>query len=99
LLESLNRVARSIGGPDAPALTAIFGRWHELVGESIAAHARPAKLSGETLVIDVDEPIWRTQLSFLERELVARLEAVVGGGVVARVEVRVRPPRGRQRTS
>ena len=96
--ESLDRLTRSLGGPDAGVLAPLFGRWPELVGDQVAAHARPVTLADGTLVIAVDQPIWRTQLAYLEPELLGRLNAVLGAGSVTRIELRIRPPDGRRRT-
>jgi len=90
---SLDRLARSIGMAGPGPLRGVFGRWAEVVGEQVAAHARPVSLRDGTLVVAVDQPGWATQLRFLETDLVRRLAEVAGDGVVARVEVRVRPRR------
>jgi predicted nucleic acid-binding Zn ribbon protein len=87
---SLDQVARSLGGPDASSLSGLFGRWAEIVGPQLAAHARPLSLSSGVLVVAVTEPGWATQLTYLESELVGRFREVLGEGVVQRVEVRVR---------
>jgi len=87
---SLDRVARSLGGPDAGSLSGLFGRWADIVGPQLAAHARPLSLSSGVLVVAVTEPAWATQLTFLEGELLGRFRDALGEGVVERVEVRVR---------
>lgn len=87
---SLDRVARSLGGPDAGSLSGLFGRWAEIVGPQLAAHARPVSLSSGVLVVAVTEPAWATQLTFLEGELLGRFREALGEGVVERVEVRLR---------
>ena len=87
---SLDRVARSLGGPDAGSLSGLFGRWADIVGPQLAAHARPLSLSSGTLVVAVTEPAWATQLRFLEGELLGRFREALGDGVVERVEVRLR---------
>lgn len=89
--ESLGRVTSSLGMPSAGALGAVFGRWASLVGEQVAEHAKPARLRHGTLTVDVDDPVWATQLRWLEHDLVARLAEAVGAGVVERIDVRVRP--------
>lgn len=91
LRESLDAVTRGLGGPSATALAAVFARWEEVVGAQVAGHAWPRSLRGGVLVIAVDEPIWRTQLTYLESDLLRHLEQVLGTGVVTRIEVRVRP--------
>ncbi len=89
--DSLDRVTRSLGGPDAAALAVIFVRWSEVVGEHVAAHAWPLSLNRGTLSIAVDQPGWATQLSYLESQLRRRVNELAGEGVVRRVRVSVRP--------
>jgi predicted nucleic acid-binding Zn ribbon protein len=88
--ESLNRVTRDLGGPDAAVLTAIFGRWPDIVGDLLAAHSWPISLSDGALTIGVDQPGWATQLTYLESDLRRRIEEVSGADVVRRVRVTVR---------
>jgi len=83
--ESLDRVAASLG-LDSSLVT----RWAELVGESVAEHTRPRALRDGTLVVAVDDPVWATQLRWLESDLLARLGDVLGPARVTRIEVRVR---------
>jgi predicted nucleic acid-binding Zn ribbon protein len=87
---SLDRVARSLGGPDAGSLSSLFGRWADVVGPQLAAHARPLSLTRGVLVVGVSDPAWATQLTYLESDLLARFREAFGDGVVERVEVRVR---------
>lgn len=89
LTHSLDRVLKSLRSGDAKGTSTVFGRWENLVGADIAAHAKPVKLGDGELVVEVDDPAWATQLRFLEADLVARL-AEVGGLTIDRVEVRVR---------
>ena len=95
--ESLHDVVRSLR-PDGvtqtshdtstSALGGVFGRWEEAVGDAVAAHVQPVKLDGSTLVVQVDDPAWATQLKFLEATLKQRL-AEVAGATIDRIEVRV----------
>lgn len=89
--ESLQRVSTSLGMPTTDALSAVFGRWSSLVGEQVAAHAKPVRLRHGALAIAVDDPVWATQLRWLESDLLARLGEALGEGVVQRLEVRVKP--------
>jgi predicted nucleic acid-binding Zn ribbon protein len=80
LSSSLDDVVREVGG--------LFGRWDEVVGAQIAAHARPVRLDDGVLVVEVDEPAWATQMTMLSATVRERLDAVVGVSV-DRLEVRV----------
>ena len=86
---SLDRVTTSLGMARSDDLRGVFGGWRELVGEQVAAHARPRSLRDGVLVVVVDDPAWATQLRWLEQDLLTRLAKVVGDGVVTRLEVRV----------
>ncbi|MBV8986317.1 MAG: DUF721 domain-containing protein [Acidimicrobiia bacterium] len=90
LKASLDRLARSLGGPDSQALSGGFGHWADIVGPQLAAHARPLSLSSGVLVVGVTEPGWATELRYLESKLLGRFSEVLGDGVVERVEVRLR---------
>ena len=95
--DSLHDVVRELR-PEQPGKTApmapaaaiggVFGRWEAAVGPAVAAHVQPVKLDGTTLVVQVDDPAWATQLRFLEADLRTRL-ADVAGATVERIEVRV----------
>lgn len=91
--ESLDRIATSIGAPGADALATVFSAWPEVVGEAVAAHCRPRSLQQSTLVVAVDEPAWAASLRWLEADIVTRLGAVTGEGVVTDLAIRVAPPR------
>jgi predicted nucleic acid-binding Zn ribbon protein len=89
--EGLDRLVRALGGPSAGALSSVFDRWDEIVGERLAAHATPVSLQGGTLVVAVEEVGWATQLRYLEADLKRRVAEAAGEGSVDRIEVRVRP--------
>ncbi len=87
--DSLDRVTTSLGVPRSSTLAKVFAAWPDLVGESVAANARPRSLRAGTLVVAVEEPAWATQLRFLDADLLARLAEVLGSGEIARIEVTV----------
>jgi predicted nucleic acid-binding Zn ribbon protein len=89
---SLDEVVRSLRGPGRREVGGVFGRWEEAVGAHVAAHARPVRLDGGVLVVEVDEPAWATQITLLSNTIRERLMTVTGVEV-ARVEVRVYRPR------
>ena len=70
------------------AVGGAFGRWAQIVGTDLAAHARPDSFTGGELVIVADSTAWATQLRLLASQLVRRLNAELGDGTVRRVRVR-----------
>jgi predicted nucleic acid-binding Zn ribbon protein len=89
---SLDEVVRSLRGPGRREVGGVFGRWEEAVGAQVAVHARPVRLDGGVLVVEVDEPAWATQITLLSNTIRERL-ATVTGVEVTRVDVRVYRPR------
>ena len=91
---TVDRLVRGLGAPSAASTRSIFADWDDIVGDQIAAHARPHALRERTLVVAVVDPAWATQLRFLEAELLTRLAAATGSDEVVAIEVRVRPTSG-----
>lgn len=77
-------------GPSAGALAGLFARWEEVVGATVARHARPLTLAGGVLSVGVDQPAWATQVRMLASTILDRVAEVTGEAPV-RLEVRVRP--------
>ena len=91
--DSLDGFAKRLGVSEAGPLAAVFAHWQDIVGESVAAHARPLSLVRGALVVAVDQPGWATQLRYLAPRLVERIAEVAGPGLVERLEVRVEAPK------
>jgi predicted nucleic acid-binding Zn ribbon protein len=85
--ESLDGFARRLGVSQAGPLAVVFAHWEEIVGGSVAEHARPVSLVQGTLKVAVDQPGWATQLKYLGSQLVERIGQVAGEGVVEHIEV------------
>lgn len=50
-------------------------RWEEAVGAQIAKHARAVRVQDGILWIEVDHPIWKTELHYRKRQILDRLNA------------------------
>jgi predicted nucleic acid-binding Zn ribbon protein len=90
LAASVDEVVRALKGPSAKAVAGVFAGWDDLVGPTVAAHARPVSLADGRLVVEVDEPGWATQLRYLEATLRERLATAIGGAEITAIDVRVR---------
>ena len=69
----------------------VFDRWAEVVGQSLAERTRPLKIDAGRLVLAVDEPAIATHVRFLQTELLAKLEELLGPGRVTALDLRVGP--------
>jgi predicted nucleic acid-binding Zn ribbon protein len=60
----------------------VFQIWNDLVGDRIAAHARPVRIDGYFLYIEVDDPLWLTQLKYMKHDIVGKIEVTIKKGVI-----------------
>ena len=51
----------------------LLEEWESLVGASVAAVSKPVDVRGETLLLEVEDPAWRSELSMMQERL---LEAI-----------------------
>ena len=82
-----SRIATDHGWTERLAGGHVFGKWAKLVGEDVAQHAKPITLSEGELTVQADSTAWATQLRLLQRELIKRIAAGVGDGVVKRLKI------------
>jgi predicted nucleic acid-binding Zn ribbon protein len=80
-------LARSRGWSGRVAEGSVFGRWPGLVGEQIAAHASPTSLNEGVLTVSAESTAWATQLRMVQAQLLAKIAAVVGDGVVTSLKI------------
>ena len=90
--EALAEVGEELGLAEPRVIGLLSARWPEIVGPAVAEHARLRALRGSTLTVAVDSGPWATQLRYLEADVLARVAALVGDGVVDSVRVVVAPP-------
>ena len=93
--EAIRKLLAERGWQQQAAVGSAFGRWAEIVGPELAAHATPDGLEDGELTVQADSTAWATQLRLLAGTLVKRLNAELGEGTVKRVKVRgpAGPPR------
>jgi predicted nucleic acid-binding Zn ribbon protein len=82
-----SRLVADRGWGNRVAAGVVFGRWGQLVGAEIAEHSQPVSLQDGELLVRASSTAWATQLRLLQRQLIARITAGVGPGVVTRLRV------------
>ncbi|BBX75628.1 DUF721 family protein [Mycobacterium shinjukuense] len=87
----LGRLARELatkrGWSIRVAEGTVFGRWSAMVGQQIADHATPTALSDGVLSVAAESTAWATQLRIIQAELLAKIAAAVGSGVVTSLKI------------
>src|SRR5215472_5960552 len=65
--------------------------WIRAAGEGLRPHARPMRLSGDKLLVAVDDLLWKKQLQAISEELLARVNRVLGRNLIHFIEYCVDP--------
>ena len=66
-------------------------RWVEVVGETLSKECVPAAIHGEVVVVIASSAPWAAQLRFLQSDIAARVNDVLGKAKVREVRVTVAP--------
>jgi len=80
-------LAKDRGWADRLNSGRVFGHWARLVGEEVAEHAQPVALKDGELTVQASSTAWATQLRLLQGQLLAKIAAGVGHGVVRRMRI------------
>ncbi|WP_133904064.1 DciA family protein [Actinophytocola oryzae] len=83
----VGRIAMERGWSGRLTTGRLFDRWHLIVGEDVAEHARPVELKDAELTVQADSTAWATQLRLLQKQLLVKIAAGVGKDVVKRLKV------------
>ncbi|MFN7922840.1 MAG: DUF721 domain-containing protein [Bryobacteraceae bacterium] len=67
--------------------------WAGAVGKRISAHTKAVAMNGKRLIVEVEDETWRRQLSALSKQIMPRIQAAAGEGVVDELFFRVGVPR------
>jgi len=63
----------------------VIDKWSEVVGEHISKVTKPLRIDGETLFVHVTSSSWRNELTFLKKELIARVNEAVGKKIIKEI--------------
>jgi hypothetical protein len=91
---SLERLLAGMGSLEIDSMATLLDRWPEVVGDGLATRIRAVAVRGSELLVSVDDPAWGSQISWLETQLLERIDGIVGPGRITAVRVRVEPAQG-----
>jgi predicted nucleic acid-binding Zn ribbon protein len=80
-------VAKKHGWSSRVAEGAVFGQWPSVVGQHIADHASPTALRDGVLSVSAESTAWATQLRIIQGQVLAKIAAAVGDGVVTALKI------------
>jgi predicted nucleic acid-binding Zn ribbon protein len=87
--EVIDKVLRQCRPQQDQSLIQVWEIWDRAVGATIAANARPVAVNGNVLLVHVASATWLHHIRFLEREMVAKLNAALGAERVKTIKLRV----------
>ncbi|HTS46832.1 MAG TPA: DUF721 domain-containing protein [Bryobacteraceae bacterium] len=67
--------------------------WTATVGKRLGRHAWPKALVRGNLIVEVEDAIWQKQLFHLRFQIMPRIIAILGDGIVRDLEFRIATPR------
>jgi predicted nucleic acid-binding Zn ribbon protein len=89
--QPLGRLARDLakkrGWSAQVAEGTVLGNWSSVVGHQIADHATPTGLNDGVLNVAAESTAWATQLRMIQSQLLAKIAAAVGNGVVTSLRI------------
>ena len=71
----------------------VCGAWKQAVGKKVAQRTRALKLVRTTLVVEVEDDIWKKNLWGLRYQILKNLAKAVGPEIITDLELRIMPPR------
>ncbi len=80
-------LAKGRGWSPRVAEGTVFAQWATVVGEQIAEHAEPTALADGVLSVSAESTAWATQLRMVQAQLIAKIAAAVGDGVVTSLRI------------
>ena len=89
--QPLGRLARDLakkrGWSTQVAEGTVLGHWPSVVGHQIADHATPTALNDGVLSVAAESTAWATQLRMVQAQILAKIAAAVGNGIVTSLKV------------
>jgi predicted nucleic acid-binding Zn ribbon protein len=93
LRDAVAKVGKELGVPAPDAISVLDARWPDVVGPQIAAHAKVRSVRDGECTIEVDGPVWATQLRYAANDVLERANEHCGAVVLTSVKVVVGAPR------
>ena len=78
---------KHLDAPTTGVVRSIFTDWEAIVGETIAAHARPQRIAKGELVLEVDDPAWASEMEWLGEEIVRKISLAVETEEITSIKV------------
>jgi predicted nucleic acid-binding Zn ribbon protein len=68
------RVLRNLNMDERMKNWQVVEKWAEIVGDRIAEHTRATGVDAENLFVEVDNPMWQSQLFLMKESIVKKIK-------------------------
>jgi len=82
----LQRFFKSIGVEGRFEENLAFAYWDSVVGKEIASHTDPEKIVKGTVMVKVDNDVWRNELAFFKHEIIQKLNDRIGKRIIQEIK-------------
>ena len=65
----------------------IFSLWGQIAGPTVANHCRPVRIKDDILYVEVDDPIWLSQMRYMKEEILRKIETQIKPGIVKELKL------------
>jgi predicted nucleic acid-binding Zn ribbon protein len=89
LASALWDLVRRHVGPDTIRLMQVREVWPRVAGPNLEAHAWPAAVASDTLIVHVHDSQWLHELTYMRQDLLRRLQALVPTAELAVLRLRL----------
>ena len=83
--EMIETMFARLGIAEKVERASVVAEWEDLVGSHIARVARPVRVQGDTLFVEVESASWRMELSMMRPQLMRKLNAGKRQGRIERI--------------
>ncbi|NMC95592.1 MAG: DUF721 domain-containing protein [Syntrophorhabdus sp.] len=59
----------------------VFHLWEKIAGEGLANHAKPVRIDNRILYVEVDDPIWLSQVRYMKLDIMAKIGVTIKKGI------------------
>ena len=60
----------------------IFYMWEDIVGNKTACHTKPIRINKKILYVEVDDPLWLSQLRYMKLDILGKIDRTIKEGAL-----------------
>lgn len=84
--EVLEKFFKTLGIENRLEENLAFAFWDSVVGKEISLHTEPEKIVKGTIMVKVDNDVWRNELTFFKNEIIQKLNRKIGKKIIQEIK-------------